>query len=102
MSDCVNTIRALSKTLKIEDELRVLNMELIFDIMECHVNFETSPLLAVYIKAANVNVFLLEKYFGCKFGNMFGTHFKEKATLLKFIHRDPCVFTKSGVSHYLL
>ena len=78
-------------------------MELIFDIMECHVvNFETSPPLAVFIKAANVNVFLLEKYFGCKFGNMFGTHFKEKATLLKSIHRDPCVFAKSGVSHYLL
>ena len=78
-------------------------MELIFDIMEYHVvNFGTSPPLAVYIKAANVNVFLLEKYFGCKFGNMFGTHFKEKATLLKFIHRDPCVFAKSGVSHYLL
>ena len=77
----MHLIRALSKTLKIENELRVLNMELIFDIMECHVNFETSPPLAVYIKAANVNVFLLEKYFGCKFGNMFGTHLKEKATL---------------------
>ena len=33
---------------------------------------------------------------------MFGTHFKEKATLLKFMHRDPCEFAKSGVSHYLL
>ena len=71
--------------------------------MEWHVvNFETSPPLAVYIKAANVNVFLLEKYFRCKFGNMFGTQFKEKATLLKFMHRDPYVFAKSGVSHYLL
>ena len=37
------------------------NMELIFDIIEWHeVNFETSPPLAVYIKAANANVFLLD------------------------------------------
>ena len=45
----------------------------------------------------------LEEYFRCKFGNTFGTHFKKKTTtVLKCMHRDPCVFAKSGVSHYLL
>ena len=36
-------------------------MELIFDIIEWHeVTFEASPPFAVYIKAANANVFLLD------------------------------------------
>ena len=45
---------------------------------------------------------LVRNIFQMQIWNMFSTHFKEKATLLKFMHRDPCVFAKSGVSHYLL
>ena len=32
-------------------------------------------------------IFAGKKYFRCKFGNIFGTHFKEKATLLKLMHQ---------------
>ena len=62
--------------------------------------------IAVYIKGGNVNVIVLGQDFGknksfrCKF-RMCCSHFKEKVTLLKFVHYMPCVFAKSDESYYL-